>query len=158
MRESLSLKQKVLKSLHGFGLSGFRETLLDELPKHGASWLELVEEVLSDPEDEDREPVVNQLVEPGFIELHPQRRKLVEWMQTLMTDGVGAERHMAISFVLENLHLFPTSSDAFQMKVIGLQTSPDPEMALAADEVLEKLGIDMRDPSLFASCHDADDF
>ncbi|MDH3745419.1 MAG: hypothetical protein OES47_09995 [Acidobacteriota bacterium] len=157
MRETLSLKHRVLKSLHRLGISGVRETLLDELPKHGATWLELVGEILSDLEDEDREPVVNQLVEPGFIERHPQRRKLIEWVEALMTDGVGDERRTAISFVIDNLSLFPTTSDAFQMRIIGLQTSPDPEMAMAADEVLDKLGIDMRDPTLLAGRHDVDD-
>ena len=155
MIENLSGKDKILMALYRTGVSGLREKLVRELPKRSAEWTELAGSVLKDPLSEERSMVFRQLMRPGFIEGHPNREALASSVAWLLTDGGGAERREAARFVADNLGLFPANSDAFQLKIMGLQHSQDPQMIDAAADILDRMGIDLRDPELLGDEHDS---
>ena len=155
MVESLSVKDKILMALYHQGVKGLREQLVAGLPRRTVEWAKLAREVLTDWESEQRAMVIRQLVSPGFVEHHPCGEELVAALQELISDGSGDERRLVVRFVSDNLRLFPVRSDTFQLKVMALTSSPDPLMAVAADDLLEKLGIDLRDPALLGDSHDA---
>ncbi len=155
MEQCLSLKQQMWMTLYRQGVRGLREKLVLGLPAGTEEWAEVARDILSDADSEHHTAVVRQLLEPGFVEHHPHSEALIESLQDLMTSGSCYERRAVTRFAAENLRLFPIQQESFQLRVMGLQTSADPITAEAAEDLLEKMGIDLRDPALFGDSHDS---
>jgi hypothetical protein len=150
MAATIPFKLKLFRKLYDLGMKGYGPVLIRELPRKTNEWADFAILIFGQPtEDEARKVALKQILTPGFVEKHPARDRLIPLIADLLDGGVGNERRQVIQFVTKRTDLFDTGSDAFQMKVIGLQRSGDPQLADAADALLAKLGIDMRDPELF---------
>lgn len=139
----------IKKGLVGMGMFQFVPELLQNLPRGGPQWLEVVEKTFASKELEVRKVALDQILAKGFLDRSPARGKLVPLLVEVMVNGYGDERRRLLAFVEQNLKLFPVNDDGFRAKVFALQRSGDHDLANAAEQLLPKLGFEQPNRDLF---------
>lgn len=141
----------VKKFLWSLGVKGVAGELVRGLPRGGPEWMAVVEKLFAGIDTDARKLVLDQVLSKGFLERSPQRKRLVEILSDVLTNGYGDERRRVLDFVGQNPQLFPVKEDHFLNRIFGLQRSGDPVLANAAEELLPKIGFQQPDREVYRS-------
>lgn len=125
--------------LYQKGLSVAKPEFLDIAEFASEDWFRIVETIMKDNNRDGRHRILDQVLTPRRIKVHPKRKQLLQLLGTFLRKGILDERRRVVQFIDQNIGLFSVSDEDIYGPLLTAQRDSDTVISNTAESVIQTL-------------------
>ena len=125
--------------LYQKGLSVAKAEFLDIAEFASEDWFRIVETIMKDNNRDGRHRILDQVLTPRRIKVHPKRKQLLQLLGTFLRKGILDERRRVVQFIDQNIGLFSVSDEEIYGPLLTAQRDSDTVISNTAESVIQTL-------------------
>jgi hypothetical protein len=125
--------------LYQKGLSSAKPEFLDIAEFAGPDWFRIAEAIMKDNHRDGRHRILDQVLTPRRIKVHPKRKELVQLLGLFLRKGILDERRRVVQFIDQNIGLFSENDDDVMGPLLTAQRDSDTIISNTAESAIQRL-------------------
>ncbi len=125
--------------LYQKGLSVAKPEFLDIAEFASPEWFQLVETIMKDNHRDGRHRILDLVLTPRRVKVHPKRKQLLQLLGLFLTKGILDERRRVVQFIDQNIGLFSKSDEAIYAPLLTAQRDSDSIISNTAESAISRL-------------------
>jgi hypothetical protein len=125
--------------LYQKGLSVAKPEFLDIAEFASDDWFRVAETIMKDNNRDGRHRILDQVLTPRRIKVHPKRKQLLLLLGTFLRKGILDERRRVVEFIDQNIGLFSESDEAIYGPLVTAQRDSDTVISNTAESAIQRL-------------------
>jgi hypothetical protein len=125
--------------LYQKGLSVAKPEFLDVAEFASEDWFRVAETIMKDNNRDGRHRILDQVLTPRRIKVHPKRKQLLLLLGTFLRKGILDERRRVIQFIDQNIGLFSESDGDIYGPLLTAQRDSDTVISNTAESAIQRL-------------------
>lgn len=125
--------------LYQKGLSVAKPEFLDIAEFASEDWFRLAERIMKDNNRDGRHRILDQVLTPRRIKVHPKRKQLLLLLGTFLRKGILDERRRVVQFIDQNIGLFSERDDDIYGPLVTAQRDSDVVISNTAESAIQRL-------------------
>lgn len=125
--------------LYQKGLSVAKPEFLDIAEFASEDWFRLAETIMKDNNRDGRHRILDQVLTPRRIKVHPKRKQLLLLLGTFLRKGILDERRRVVQFIDQNIGLFSERDDDIYGPLVTAQRDSDTVISNTAESAIQRL-------------------
>jgi hypothetical protein len=125
--------------LYQKGLSVAKPEFLDIAEFASENWFRLAETIMKDNNRDGRHRILDQVLTPRRIKVHPKRKQLLILLGTFLRKGILDERRRVVQFIDQNIGLFSERDDDIYGPLVTAQRDSDTVISNTAESAIQRL-------------------
>ena len=130
---------KLAYFLYQKGLSVAKPEFLEIAEFASDDWFRIVETIMKDNNRDGRHRILDQVLTPRRIKVHPKRKQLLQLLGTFLRKGILDERRRVVQFIDQNIGLFSVSDEDIYGPLLTAQRDSDTVISNTAELVIQTL-------------------
>lgn len=125
--------------LYQKGLSVAKPEFLDIAEFASEDWFRLAETIMKDNNRDGRHRILDQVLTPRRIKVHPKRKQLLLLLGTFLRKGILDERRRVVQFIDQNIGLFSESDADIYGPLLTAQRDSDTVISNTAESAIQRI-------------------
>jgi hypothetical protein len=125
--------------LYQKGLSVARPEFLDVAEFASPDWFRIAETIMKDNDRDGRHRILDQVLTPRRIKIHPKRKQLLQLLGIFLRKGILDERRRVVQFIDQNIGLFSENDEDIYGPLFTAQRDSDTVISNTAESVIQRL-------------------
>lgn len=125
--------------LYQKGLSVAKPEFLDDAEFASPDWFQVAEAIMKDNHRDGRHRILDQVLTPRRIKIHPQRKQLLQLLGVFLRKGILDERRRVVQFIDQNIGLFSESDADIYGPLLTAQRDSDTIISNTAESAIQRL-------------------
>lgn len=125
--------------LYQKGLTGAKPEFLDIAEFASPDWFRVVETIMKDNHRDGRHRILDLILTPRRIKVHPRRKQLLQLLGLFLRKGILDERRRVVEFIDQNIGLFSENDDDIYGPLLTAQRDSDTIISNTAESVIQRL-------------------
>jgi hypothetical protein len=125
--------------LYQKGLSVAKPEFLEIAEFASPDWFRLAETIMKDNHRDGRHLILDQVLTPRRIKVHPKRKQLLQLLGLFLRKGILDERRRVVQFIDQNIGLFSESDDDIYGPLLTAQRDSDTVISNTAESAIQRL-------------------
>jgi hypothetical protein len=125
--------------LYQKGLSVAKPEFLDIAEFASDDWFRIVETIMKDNNRDGRHRILDQVLTPRRIKVHPKRKQLLQLLGSFLRKGILDERRRVVQFIDQNIGLFSESDEDIFGPLLTAQRDSDTVISNTAELAIQRL-------------------
>jgi hypothetical protein len=125
--------------LYQKGLSVAKPEFLDIAEFASADWFRLAETIMKDNDRDGRHRILDQVLTPRRVKVHPKRKQLLQLLGIFLRKGILDERRRVVEFIDQNIGLFSENDDDIYGPLLTAQRDSDIVISNTAESAINRL-------------------
>ena len=125
--------------LYQKGLSVAKPEFLEIAEFASEDWFRIAETIMKDNNRDGRHQILDQVLTPRRIKVHPKRKQLLQLLGTFLRKGILDERRRVVQFIDQNIGLFSESDEDIYGPLLTAQRDSDTVISNTAESVIQRL-------------------
>lgn len=125
--------------LYQKGLSVAKPEFLDIAEFASEDWFRLAETIMKDNNRDGRHRILDQILTPRRIKVHPKRKQLLLLLGTFLRKGILDERRRVVQFIDQNIGLFSESDADIYGPLLTAQRDSDTVISNTAESAIQRI-------------------
>lgn len=125
--------------LYQKGLSVAKPEFLDIAEFASEDWFRLAETIMKDNNRDGRHRILDQILTPRRIKVHPKRKQLLLLLGTFLRKGILDERRRVVQFIDQNIGLFSECDADIYGPLLTAQRDSDTVISNTAESAIQRI-------------------
>jgi len=125
--------------LYQKGLSVAKPEFLDIAEFASEDWFRLAETTMKDNDRDGRHRILDQVLTPRRIKVHPKRKQLLQLLGVFLRKGILDERRRVVQFIDQNIGLFSETDEDIYGPLLTAQRDSDIVISNTAELAIKRL-------------------
>src|SRR5262245_52531572 len=125
--------------LYQKGLSVAKPEFLDIAEFASEDWFRLAETTMKDNDRDGRHRILDQVLTPRRIKVHPKRKQLLQLLGVFLRKGILDERRRVVQFIDQNIGLFSEADEDIYGPLLTAQRDSDIVISNTAELAIKRL-------------------
>ncbi|MCI0617973.1 hypothetical protein L0244_33790 [bacterium] len=125
--------------LYQKGLSAAKPEFLDIAEFASSDWFRVAETIMKDNHRDGRHRILDQVLTPRRIKIHPKRKQLLQLLGIFLRKGILDERKRVVQFIDQNIGLFSDNDEDIYGPLLIAQRDSDTVISNTAESVIQRL-------------------
>jgi hypothetical protein len=125
--------------LYQKGLSVAKPEFLDIAEFASDDWFRIVETIMKDNNRDGRHRILDQVLTPRRIKVHPKRKQLLQLIGSFLRKGILDERRRVVQFIDQNIGLFSENDEDIFGPLLTAQRDSDTVISITAELAIQRL-------------------
>ncbi|MCI0443287.1 hypothetical protein L0152_08730 [bacterium] len=125
--------------LYQKGLSVAKPEFLDIAEFASSDWFRVAETIMKDNHRDGRHRILDQVLTPRRIKIHPKRKQLLQLLGKFLRKGILDERKRVVQFIDQNIGLFSDNDEDIYGPLLIAQRDSDTVISNTAESVIQRL-------------------
>jgi hypothetical protein len=125
--------------LYQKGLSVAKPEFLDIAEFASEDWFGIAETIMKDNNRDGRHRILDQVLTPRRIKVHPKRKQLLHLLGVFLRKGILDERRRVVQFIDQNIGLFSETDENIYGPLLTAQRDSDTVISNTAESAIQRL-------------------
>jgi len=125
--------------LYQKGLSVAKPEFLEIAEFASEDWFRVAETIMKDNNRDGRHRILDQVLTPRRITVHPKRKQLLQLLGTFLRKGILDERRRVVQFIDQNIGLFSENDEDIYGPLLTAQRDSDIVISNTAELAIQRL-------------------